>query len=110
LGLANLSINNICLLILWGQGWAFLWPCQPKDVHFTFGGDKDGHFSFLIWGDKDGHFSIRSMYSLLMNTPPTNRNMLLWKLKLTLKIKIFLWYLCRGVTLTTDNLVKQVER
>jgi hypothetical protein len=35
-----------------------------------------------------------------------NRNMLLWKLKLPLKIKIFLWYLGRGVTLTTDNLAK----
>ena len=30
----------------------------------------------------------------------------LWKLKVPLKIKIFLWYLRRGVTLTKDNLAK----
>ena len=31
----------------------------------------------------------------------------LWKLKVPLKIKIFLWYLKRGVTLTEDNLIKR---
>jgi hypothetical protein len=32
-------------------------------------------------------------------------NSLLWKLKLLLKIKIFLWYLNKGLILTKDNLV-----
>jgi hypothetical protein len=32
-------------------------------------------------------------------------NKLLWKLKLPLKIKVFLWYLNKGLTLTKDNLV-----
>jgi hypothetical protein len=35
-----------------------------------------------------------------------NINKGLCKLKAPLKIKIFLWYLCRGVVLTNDNLVK----
>jgi len=30
-----------------------------------------------------------------------------WKLRLPLKIKVFLWYHKRGVTLTKDNLIKQ---
>jgi hypothetical protein len=47
------------------------------------------------------------MYFLLLNTTPLNHNMLLWKLKLPLKIKIFLWYLGRGVILTKDNLAKR---
>jgi hypothetical protein len=47
------------------------------------------------------------MYCLLMNTPTLTHNMLLWKLKLPLKIKIFLWYLGRGVTLTKVNLAKR---
>ena len=34
-----------------------------------------------------------------------NINKGLWKLKALLKIKIFLWYLLRGVVLTKDNLV-----
>jgi hypothetical protein len=35
-----------------------------------------------------------------------NINKGLWKVKAPLEIKIFLWYLCRGVVLTKDNLVK----
>jgi len=31
----------------------------------------------------------------------------LWKLKIPLKIKNFLWYLKKGVTLTKDNLAKR---
>ncbi|WVZ54678.1 hypothetical protein U9M48_005442 [Paspalum notatum var. saurae] len=35
------------------------------------------------------------------------RNWILWKLKVPLKIKIFLWYLRTGVILTKDNLAKR---
>jgi hypothetical protein len=31
----------------------------------------------------------------------------MWKLKVPLKIKIFMWYLQRGVILTKDNLAKR---
>jgi hypothetical protein len=31
----------------------------------------------------------------------------LWKLKIPLKIKVFMWYLKRGVTLTKDNLARR---
>jgi hypothetical protein len=34
-------------------------------------------------------------------------NSLLWKLKIPLRIKIFLWYLKRGVVLTKDNLARR---
>ena len=34
-------------------------------------------------------------------------NKRIWKLKIPLKIKIFLWFLKRGVTLTKDNLAKR---
>jgi hypothetical protein len=47
------------------------------------------------------------MYCILMNSSIRNRNTLLWKLKPPLKIKIFLWYLRRGVSLTKDNLAKR---
>ena len=39
------------------------------------------------------------------NTPNFNKR--LWKLKTPIKIKIFLWYLRRGVILTKDNLAKR---
>jgi hypothetical protein len=51
-------------------------------------------------------FSVQSMYHILMNTLILTHNILLRKLKLSLKIKIFLWYLGRGVTLTKVNLAK----
>jgi hypothetical protein len=62
----------------------------------------------ILWGPhRNGVFSVQSMYRFLMNTPILTHNMLLWKLKLPLKIKIFLWYLGRGVTLTKVNLAKR---
>src|SRR6266508_5303118 len=42
---------------------------------------------------------------MLREIPNVNRN--LWKLNAPLKIKIFLWYLRRGVVLTKDNLAKR---
>jgi hypothetical protein len=37
----------------------------------------------------------------------TNRNKMIWKLKIPLKIKVFLWNLGRGALLTKDNLTKR---
>jgi hypothetical protein len=34
-------------------------------------------------------------------------NKKIWKMKIPLKNKIFAWYLCRGVILTKDNLIKR---
>ena len=59
------------------------------------------------WGlNQNGIFKVRTMYNA-MTTGSIWSNRLLWKLKLPLKIKIFLWYLNKGVTLTKDNLVRR---
>jgi hypothetical protein len=42
----------------------------------------------------------------LIHSDVPNLNRRLWNLKVPLKIKIFLWYLRRGVVLTKDNLAK----
>ena len=52
-------------------------------------------------------FSVKSHYLGLINQNVPNLNKRLWKLKAPLKIKIFLWYLRRGVILTKDNLAKR---
>jgi hypothetical protein len=45
----------------------------------------------FVWdGHKNGIFSVQSMYHCLMNNPNDERNKKLWKLKLPLKIKVFL--------------------
>ena len=62
----------------------------------------------FVWdGHKNGIFSVQSMYHLLMNNPNSNRSKMLWRLKLPLKIKVFLWNLCRGAILTKDNLARR---
>ena len=67
---------------------------------------NEGLDSF-VWGlKKDGIFAAKSMYSYLVNNGvkvrPKN-----WHLKLSLIIKIFMWYFKRGVVLTKDNLARR---
>ena len=53
-----------------------------------------------------GLFSVKSMYEDLMNDHTPYLRKYLWKLKIPLKIKIFMWFLSNKVLLTKDNLVK----
>jgi exonuclease III len=54
-----------------------------------------------------GLFSVRSMYLHLIDTQPPFQHRKIWKMKTPLKIKIFLWFLQRGVILTKDNLARK---
>jgi hypothetical protein len=54
----------------------------------------------------NGNFLVKSHYQALLHTDIPNINKLILKVKAPLKIKIFLWYLRRGVILTKDNLAK----
>jgi hypothetical protein len=65
---------------------------------------SQGRDSFT-W-DLHRHGCFTSLYQYLMHqgTPFTNK--FIWNLRIPLRIKIFLWYLQRGVILTKDNLVK----
>jgi hypothetical protein len=47
------------------------------------------------------------MYLALLGVQDIPYNILIWKLKLPLKIKVFLWYLYKGVILTNDNLARR---
>jgi hypothetical protein len=44
------------------------------------------------------------MYRALLGTQVIPYNTFIWKLKLPLKIKVFVWYLYKGVILTKHNL------
>jgi hypothetical protein len=55
----------------------------------------------------NGKFFVKSHYLALIHSDVPNLDKRLWKLKAPLKIKIFLWYLRRGVILTKDNLAKR---
>jgi hypothetical protein len=61
-----------------------------------------------MWGlHQNGLFSVKSMYRAVLTVQAIPYNTLIWKLKLPLKIKVFLWYLYKGVILTKDNLARR---
>ena len=62
----------------------------------------------FVWKiSKNSVFSVRSMYRELMQDNSVPENLISWKIKVPLKIKIFMWYLKKGVVLTKDNLAKR---
>jgi hypothetical protein len=54
-----------------------------------------------------GQFSVKSMYLDLLDNPVGNLKKYIWKIKVPLKIRIFLWFLHKKVILTKDNLKKR---
>jgi hypothetical protein len=70
---------------------------------------QSGHDEFQWNLHENGKFSIASMYNaLILPDVPINKvHNKLWKLKIPLQIKVFGWYLRKGVVLTKDNLAKQ---
>jgi hypothetical protein len=53
-----------------------------------------------------GVFSVKSMYLDFLNGHTMFLKRYIWKIKVPLKIKIFMWFLHRKVILTKDNLLK----
>jgi hypothetical protein len=54
-----------------------------------------------------GIFSVKSMYADYMNGHTVFLKKYLWKIKVPLKIWIFMWFLYKKVILTKDNLAKR---
>jgi hypothetical protein len=66
----------------------------------------DEHDEFHWNLTENGKFSVDSMYkALLYSEAPIYKNKHIWKMKIPLRIKVFAWYLRRGVILIKDNLV-----
>ncbi|WVZ49915.1 hypothetical protein U9M48_001231 [Paspalum notatum var. saurae] len=75
-----------------------------KVAHVVLGEGKD----IFAWNlNKNGFFSVSSMYSAIVQEGCASSMNLFWALKVPLNIKIFLWYLKRGVVLTKDNLARR---
>lgn len=58
--------------------------------------------------NKNGLFTVKSMYLAMIQQEVVSCMSLIWKIKVPLKIKVFLWFLNNGVTLTKDNLAKRM--
>jgi len=53
-----------------------------------------------------GTFTVKSMYVAIINNG-VRVSKDIWQIKIPMKIKIFLWYLKKGVVLTKDNLLRR---
>uniref|UniRef100_A0A453SJU5 Reverse transcriptase zinc-binding domain-containing protein n=1 Tax=Aegilops tauschii subsp. strangulata TaxID=200361 RepID=A0A453SJU5_AEGTS len=51
----------------------------------------------------NGLFSVKSMYLDLIDSGPLSRSLHIWKIKVPLRIKIFMWLVHKEVILTKDN-------
>ena len=72
------------------------------DVHLSQQPDQ------LVWKlTKNGEFSIKSMYLDVINSSAIPRSKPVRKVKVPLKIKVFMWFVHKQVTLTKDNLAKR---
>jgi hypothetical protein len=102
--LTHVPLNVSFRRRLIGNKWtAWLHLCRRlMMVHLVDEQDK------FIWNlNVSGLFSVKSMYEDIMNSHTPYPQFFLWKLKILLKIKIFMWFLNRKVLLTKDNLVKR---
>jgi hypothetical protein len=79
---------------------------QMRDIltSCALGADKDR--PMWIWGNKKT-FSVKTMYDYLCRTEVENRNRKIWKAKMPLKIKIFMWMVQLNVILTRDTLTRK---
>ena len=71
-------------------------------VQLTENSDK---FKWNLTASKD--FSVKSLYADFMNGHTVFLRKYIWRLKVPLKIRIFMWFLNRKVLLTKDNLAKR---
>ena len=62
----------------------------------------------FCWGlTTSRQFSVKSMYLDMLNGHTRFFRKYIWKIKVPLKIRIFMWFLQRKVILTKDNLAKK---
>ena len=54
-----------------------------------------------------GEFTVKSMYIDIINSSVIPSSKEVWKVKVPLKIKVFMWFVHKQVILTKDNLVKR---
>lgn len=79
---------------------------RVRDLVFTHRLTNEKDKQKWAW-EKSGVFSVKSVYDHLFISEPRFPNKMLWKAKIPLKIKIFLWLLAQDAILTKENLIKR---
>jgi hypothetical protein len=91
-------------MILVGEKWNDWVQLVSRlmNVHLTNEPDKfKWHLTTTV------SFLVKSMYADIMNGHTVFLKKYLWKIKVPLKIRIFMWFLYKNVILTKDNLAKR---
>jgi hypothetical protein len=102
--LAHVPLNIGFRRVLSGNKWTtWLHLCQ-RLMMVNLNNEPD---CFMWKLTTNGLFTVKSMYEDLMNDHTTYLRKYLWKMKIPLKIKIFMWFLSNKVLLTKDNLAKR---
>jgi hypothetical protein len=96
----NIGFRRVLNDHKWNQ-WVHL--CQ-RLMSIQLNNDQD---KFMWKLTETGTFTVKSMYLDLMNGHTRFLHRYLWKLKIPLKIKVFMWFLNSKVLLTKDNLAKR---
>ena len=78
-------------------------PGPPADGSSTLDQEDTIHWKLAA----NGIIAVKSMYLDLINSRPLSRSLHIWKIKVPLRIKIFMWFVHKGVILTKDNLLKR---
>jgi hypothetical protein len=100
--LSTIPLNVSFRRALVGDNWD-MWLNLVGDVLMVNLNDRKDSF---IW-TANKNFSVKNMYNDVVLRAGTPVSCWVWKAKIPLKIKIFLWYPRNGVVLTKDNLVKR---
>jgi hypothetical protein len=93
--------------ITWAPGANLTPLIKPLLMVYAMLECADTCFFSFTWCRGKKVFSTQSMYKDIMKEEGTPHRCINWKVKLPLKIKIFLWYFNQRVILTKDNLVKR---
>jgi hypothetical protein len=101
--LANNPLNIRFRRVLRGERWEAWLDLVSRVMHVQLSDELDK----FIWNlTVSGNFLVKSLYADFMNGHTVFLKKYIWKLKVPLKIRIFMWFLHRKLLLTKDNLAK----
>jgi hypothetical protein len=90
--------------ILTPNKWVLWLELVERLMHVRLSNENDS----FVWAlNSSGNFTVKSYYLDLLQDKRNFLRKYIWKMKVPLKIKIFMWFLYRRVILTKDNLAKR---
>ena len=102
--LSNNPLNIEFRRTLTGRNWDSWKKLVEKLMSISLSNEVD-KFKWNL--TTTGQFTVKSMYADYLHGHTPFLRKYLWKLKVPLKIKVFMWFLHRKVILTKDNLIKR---